>query len=241
MGTLQELPPEQVAREDVQERLRRSMGEFDDAMFGMTALLEGLSPTERAQLSKALKDDPALGMRVMGGVDEEAARFGVSLKQRTKLRSVSAHACARLRQSPDLVITEYTGKMRKIEARHGARAALERTTTAALSNALLFQQADNTEGSATGGAGPMPPAAPGGPNQEGERGVAPKKNKLSPTVLTGGAIALGIGVVSLGIGFIGIAVGDLGVSAIGLTVGAIVGIIGLVTLIVGLAMMASGN
>ena len=147
VGTLSELSPGQLQHEGVQQRLRDSMGEFDDAMFGMTAMLEGLAPTERATASKALRDDPGLGMRIMGGVDEEAAAFGVSLKQRTKLRAISAEACARLRQSPDLAIAEYTGKMRKIEARHGARAEAERKAAAAFGSALLWQgeESVNTE------------------------------------------------------------------------------------------------
>ena len=51
VGTLQELPPEHLGHEGVQQRLRDSMGEFDDAMFGMTAMLEGLSPSDRANVS----------------------------------------------------------------------------------------------------------------------------------------------------------------------------------------------
>lgn len=101
VGTLGELPPEQIVHEGVQQRLRGSMGEFDDAMFGMTDMLEGLGPTERASVSKALRDDPELGMRIMGTFDQEAAAMGISFRQRTKLRSISAQACARLRQSPD--------------------------------------------------------------------------------------------------------------------------------------------
>ena len=101
VGTVGELPREQMAHEGVQQRLRDHMGEFDDAMFGMTDMLEGLGPTERADVSTALRDDPQLGMRIMGLFDEEAAATGISFTQRTKLRSISAHACARLRQSPD--------------------------------------------------------------------------------------------------------------------------------------------
>ena len=139
VGTVQELPHEQQSHEGVQQRLRDSMGEFDDAMFGMTSMLEGLSPTERAGVSKALRDDPQLGMKVMGQLDEDAASFGVSLKQRGKLRAISAQACARLRQSPDLAIAEYTAKVHKVAARHGARAELERRTTAAIGTSLLWQ------------------------------------------------------------------------------------------------------
>lgn len=66
VGTVAELPPEQLRHEGVQQRLRGSMGEFDDAVFGMVDALGGLGPTERADVSQALRDDPGLGMRIMG-------------------------------------------------------------------------------------------------------------------------------------------------------------------------------
>jgi hypothetical protein len=142
VGTLAELPPDQVALEGVQQRLRGSMEEFDDAVFGMTQMLEQLSPSDRATVSKALQDDPGLGMRIMGSFDQEAAALGISKGARAKLRAVSTQACARLRQSSEFVIAEYTGKVRKIEARHGARAEAQRKAAAALGGALLWQQAE---------------------------------------------------------------------------------------------------
>ncbi len=253
VGTLQELPRDQLAHEGVQQRLRDSMGEFDDAMFGMTAMLEGLSPTERAEVSKALRDDPQLGMRVMGAVDEEAASFGVSLKQRTRLRSLSSHTCARLRQSPELTLTEYTGKMHKVAARHGARSQAERNAAAVIGNALIWQ-GQPTEGAAVGGSGelsPPPPPPPLVPEQE-SRGtdVAPfkpneppakKGTKASTVVLTAGGIALGLGVSLVGIGF-ATSTATQGVGlALGLTFGALLGIAGIITLIIGLVLLAAGK
>jgi hypothetical protein len=174
VGTLQELPPEQIVHDGVQQRLRNSMGEFDDAMFGMTSMLEGLSPSDRANVSKALRDDPNLGMRIMGAIDEDASAFGVSFKQRTKLRAISAQACARLRQSPDLAISEYTGKVRKVEARHGARSEAERQGAAAISSALIWQGEQDgrgMEGAPTGGELTPPPPPP--MQQPGEVAPAP--------------------------------------------------------------------
>lgn len=174
VGTLQELPPDQQVHEGVQQRLRDSMGEIDDAMFGMTEMLERLSPSERATVSRALHEDPQLGMRIMGAVDDDAAAFGVSLKQRTRLRGLSTQACARLRQSPDLAIAEYTGKMRKVAARHGARAESERQSAAAIGSALLWQgQADT--GNGVGGELTPPPPPPQSVEQ-----VNPEEPKFAP-------------------------------------------------------------
>jgi hypothetical protein len=251
VGTLQELPAEQLAHEGVQKRLRESMGEFDDAMFGMTAMLEGLSPTERAEVSQALRDDPQLGMKVMGAVDEEAAAFGVSMKQRTRLRALSTHTCARLRQSPELTFTEYTGKMHKVAARHGARSAAERNAAAVIGNALLWQ-GQPVEGGSVGGTGELtpPPPPPQLPPQESPGSAEPlatdpngaqpvrRGPRASHVVLTAGGIALGLGVGLIGIGF---ATGNGVGLALGLTFGALLGIAGLITLIVGLILLAAGK
>lgn len=252
VGTLQELPPEQLAHEGVQQRLRNSMGEFDDAMFGMTSLLEGLSSTERAQISKALQDNPTLGMKVMGAVDEEAASFGVSMKQRSRLRAISSHTCARLRQSPELTLTEYTGKMRKVAARHGARSELERSSAAAIGNALLWQGQSN-DGTTAGGELTPPPPPPPLPPQETPSNASPtdqgqlqeppprKGPRASHIVLTAGGIALGLGAALFGIGFATSSTsGGVGL-ALGITFGALLGITGLITLIVGLILLAAGK
>jgi hypothetical protein len=252
VGTLQELPPEQLAHEGVQQRLRNSMGEFDDAMFGMSSLLEGLSSTERSEISKALQENPTLGMKVMGAVDEEAAAFGVSMKQRSRLRAISSHTCSRLRQSPELTLTEYTGKMRKVAARHGARSELERTSAAAIGNALLWQGQSN-DGTSSGGTLSPPPPPPPLPPQEtpgtptpidqGQVQQPPVRTGVRPShvVLTAGGIALGLGAALFGIGFAtSSSSGGVGL-ALGITFGALLGIAGLITLIVGLILLAAGK
>ena len=253
VGTLQELPPEHLGHQGVQQRLRDSMGEFDDAMFGMTAMLEGLSPTERAEVSKALQDDPDLGMRVMGAVDTEAANFGVSLKQRSRLRALSSHTCARLRRSPELTLTEYTGKMHKVAARYGARSEAERNVAASAGTAMLWQTVAG-QGAVGGNPEPTPPpppppieplpeAAETGRDTPGTPPPQPPARKgahPSTAVLTAGGIALGLGATLVGIGF---AVGSSNgvVLALGLTFGALLGIAGIVTLIVGLVLLAAGK
>lgn len=252
VGTLRELPEEQLAHEGVQKRLRDSMGEFDDAMFGMSSLLENLSPTERAEVSKALQADPQLGMRVMGAVDQEAATFGVSMKQRTQLRALSAHTCARLRHSPELTLTEYTGKMNKVAARHGARAQAERNAAAVIGSALLWQN-QPAEGGAVGGGELSPPPPP--PPQETPGTAAPQyspdelqpvpeqrpRRRASHVVLTAGGIALGLGLTIIGVGFAASSGSGGFVLALGLTFGGLIGIAGLITLIIGLILLAAGK
>lgn len=267
VGTLRELDEKQQAHEGVQQRLNDSMGEFDDAVFGMTSLLENLPAEERARVSKVLRDDPDVGMRIMGAIDQEAAGHGISLKQRARLRTLSAQACGRLRQSPELAISEYTAKVRKLEARHGSQAELTRGVAAAASTAMLFQQAEGEDPSGRGVVGgPSPLGAEQSVGQpcatdadcreglvcldhqqiddtrwsNGACGVRPRKSRPSKAVLTAGGIVMGVAVTSFGI--IGLVSGGAGFGwAIAGTVGAIIGIIGLIVLIVGLIMLATGN
>jgi hypothetical protein len=257
VGTLQELPPEQMAHEGVQQRLRASMGEFDDAMFGMASVLEGMSSTERADVAQALRDDPALGMRVMGAVDEEAATFGVSLKQRTRLRTISSHVCGRLRQSPELTMSEYTGKMQKLGARYGALSEAQRNAAAAIGTSMIWQ---NEGGSVGGGVGApdagttlsAPPPPPmeeqreqnlPSPQPQGQGApYVPKKQDKSHShpstgLLTAGGIALGVGLTVFGLGF----VGSGAWRALGITFGVLLGLAGLICLIIGLVFLATGR
>jgi hypothetical protein len=243
VGTLAELPPEQLAHESVQARLRASMGEFDEAMFGMSSLLENLTASDRSAIGKALRDDPDLGMRLMGEVDQEAASFGVSLKQRTKLRAAAAEVTSRLRTSTDLTVSEYVGKMNKIAARHGALAESQRELATGLATQLLWQ------GEAAGGTAGEPTPPPPPPQVAPEQPVgsgAPVGQPLEPqkprfrgsyAVLTAGGIALGLGLVVFGVGY---AAGGAGL-LLGATFGILLGVAGLICLLVGLILLAAGK
>lgn len=253
VGTLRELPEERIAHPGVQQRLRDSMGEFDEAMFGMTDLLAGLSPEERGDVSKAFKEDPNLGMKLMGALDGEAAAWGVSTEGRLKLRTVSTQVTTRLKQSPDLFIEEYVGKMRKLAARHGAQEQAQRELATSVGEAMLWQGEQPAESEAAGGAltpPPPPPAEPSTPvaappQQTDAQGrpltnaeaLAERRRKAARTtgtvMLTAGGIALGVGAALFGISFATLnATG--GVSIILATVGALVGIGGLIVLLIGL-------
>ncbi len=259
VGTLRELPEERMAHPGVQQRLRDSMGEFDSAMFGMTDLLETLTPTQRADIAGVLREDPDLGMKVMGAIDSEAASYGVAMEGRLKLRSLSAHATSRLKQSPDLVIEEYVTKMHKLAARHGLSEQYERELATSVGEQLLWQGEAPPEQEAAGGSTkaltpppppPMMPAegtgtangtatgptlAPGrGPASTPAEAAAARRKKtgkiVGTSLLAAGGISLGVAAVSFGLAA---AVGSGG-GAILITVGALLGILGLIVLLVGL-------
>lgn len=253
-GALAELPVEQRSHVEVQRRLADSMQEMDDAMFGMTELLEELPASERADVGRALRDDPLLGMRIMGEVDREAASLGVSMGVRTRMRSVSTHVVSRLRQSPDLTIAEYTGKFRKLEARHGARAEAERQVATALASELLWQQATPSEVAAAGGTAPVEPqrcvtSKDCAPSHEcrdyqdlGEGNWSPgvcqprRRVRRSPVTISVGAASLGVGAL-IALPFIGSGLGTVYF----ITLGAVIALSGLIVLIVGLALAGGGR
>lgn len=265
-GAMGDLTPEQRNHPEVQRRVTDSLGEMDEAMFGMTEVLESLSASERSNVGKALREDPTLGMRILGELDQEAVTLGMSSSVRLRLRSAASQVSTRLRLSPDLAISEYTSKFRKLEARHGARAEAERKIGAALATSLVWA-GDEPEGSAAGGSVeqgvPPPPVVQRscefnsdcgasevctdykevrdgewslGTCKPGALGSKPAP-KRSPGFLTAGGIALGIGVP---MGIAALASGGLA-SLVFVTIGALLALSGLIVLIIGLAYLAGGR
>lgn len=256
-GTFQSLTPEQWQQPIATERLLGSMADLDEATLGMTAMLEGLSQNDRNSLGKSLRDDPALGMRIMGAIDERAGEYGVSLEGRTKLRAASAQAVSRMRQSPDLIIGEVTGKIRKLEARHGVTEEAHRRLGVSMASLALFQDGAQPAG---GGSVPTPPPAP--PLDAPADVVVPRASSPTPpppppatatpsseeeiaqrraqvdqrrkqTQRTQGILGMTLGGVALGIVVIG-AVAGLGSNPFAVTVGVLLGGVGIVALIGGL-------
>jgi hypothetical protein len=254
VGALRDLPEERMAHPGVQQRLRDSMGEFDEAVFGMTDLLDNLSQGERRGVSEALRKDPNLGMKLMGGLDAEAASWGVSMESRLRLRSVAAQATSRLKHAPDLFITEYVGKMRKLAARHGAQEQAQRELATSVAQAMLWQGESPPETEAAGGAlsppppppvdapPAAPPASQAGAQEFDEQGrpltpaqaLAERRRRAGRTtgtvMLTAGGISLGVGLTLFGLAF----VAGGGAGLVLATIGALVGVAGLIILLIGL-------
>lgn len=244
-NTFQSLTPEQWQHPLASERLSASMADLDEATLGMTAMLEQASQGERKSVAAALRDDPSLGMRIMGAIDQQAGVFGVSLEGRTKLRTASAHAVSRLRQSPDLLIAEVTGKIRKLEARHGVTEEAQRRLGASMASAALFQDGAQPAG---GGAvpptpPPMPPPLPMAPpseitpvtsqetserEREERKAIAQERRKQERK--SSGIVTMTVGGIALGIGGLLLLTGNI----FAITVGVLLGGAGLIVLIIGL-------
>lgn len=258
-GTFQSLTPEQWQQPIATERLVSSMADLDEATLGMTAMLENLPQQDRKSLGKALRDDPALGMRIMGAIDERAGEYGVSLEGRTKLRAASSQAVSRMRQSPDLLIAEVTGKIRKLEARHGVTEEAQRRLGVSMASLALFQDGAQPAGGGLAPLTPPPPPpvrpldlppdappseltplTPAQPTEDEEAKRArllaegeQAKERRKQSQRTNGILSMTIGAVALGVVIIGGFAG-LASNPFAVTVGILLGGAGIVALIGGL-------
>jgi hypothetical protein len=242
VGSFHDLPDEGRAHPGMQERMWRSMGEMDEAMLGLASALEGLTPTERADIGRALRDDPGLGMRIVEALDREASAQGVPMSRRLHLRAIAVEVTGRLRQSAPLLIDEYTGKVRKVAARHGSNEELERRLATQMGEAAFSAMRERTVAASArwnvaqaGGYVYVGPTVGVAPVYSGPPPLTARQEKGN-TVITVGAVLLGLGVVSATAGGVVVATGGPLGAAIAITVGAIVGLGGLITLITGLIM-----
>lgn len=244
-NTFQSLTAEQWKQPLVTERLTSSMADLDEAMLGMTTMLEQSGQGDRKAVRQALNDDPSLGMRIMGAIDQQAGAFGVGVEGRTKLRTASAQAVSRMRQSPDLLISEVTGKIRKLEARHGVSEEAQRRLGVSMASAALFQDGAQPAG---GGAvplspPPMPPPLPATTpsdvapvtsqetsEREREERKAIVQERRKQERKSSGIVTMTVGGIALGIGALLLLTGNI----FAITVGVLVGGAGLIMLIVGL-------
>lgn len=250
VGSVHDLPEEGRAYPGVQSRLWNAMPEMDEAMLGTQKAMNDLTPTERADIGRALKEDPDLGMRIVGALDNDAATLGVPMERRLHLRSMAAHVCARLKQSSSLVIDEYTTKVQKIIDRPLTNEDFQRQMIAQLGEKGFFAMRDRqfayakrwtTDQGTSGGnwdnSGNLTDSPP--PMIKSPQPTPLKQeddSKPGMRAINVGAKLLGIGALTFLGGWILIFIGNPVTIVAGLgtaTLGALLGIGGLITLIIG--------
>lgn len=171
VGSFRDLPEPARAHAGMQDRMLRSLDEMDEAVFGMTELLENLTPAERVELRRRLHKEPDLPMRMAEELDQHAAALNLPAERRVHLRSMAVQIGGRLRnQAPDALIDEHVGKVRKVAARHGLSEEAQRAIAAQATQRTLASMiaqpatppappgaAPPPAGSASLGAPPPPP------------------------------------------------------------------------------------
>lgn len=254
--SLGDLAAEAQVHPEVQRRLWGAMDEIDDAVVGVARALESLSADERAEIGRALRDEPELGRAVLAVLDAEAASAGVSDERRAHLRRTGEHACFRLRQSTPGFIADQAEKLAKVrplaageaEKRLAARlgdAAFRRekdwhlAVAEAWNEVLAAERARLAGAEGDGGLSPddayAPPAAQGAPPP------GPFNPSSGRTVLKVGAWLFGLGVFSGVAGGVLVSVHDDDVAVAGLfsfTAAAVLSIAGLICLLVGAILRA---
>jgi hypothetical protein len=126
VGSFNDLPEPGRAHPGMQARLWNSMAEMDEAVLGMNTMMTSLAPTERADISRFLREDASAAPRILDTLDAEAEKAGVNEKRRAHLRDIGKHACFRLRQSTSLFIDEYDDKVQKVRERDASVEAFQR-------------------------------------------------------------------------------------------------------------------
>ena len=108
--------------------------------------IKSLSPTARADMQSALREDSALGDRVLEAIDLEAASVGASNRRRKQLHVMGKQIVGRLKHSSDIFINEYVTKCEKLTAISGSAAETHRFMAARIGQAAFkarVQEAEN--------------------------------------------------------------------------------------------------
>lgn len=115
-GAFMEFEEHERLHPGVQERMRRLQPEMDEAVLGMSRLLESMTPADHKALREELKRDPDAGLRIGERLQEVAAEDGMSFSRRVDLRVALDDFMRRMRaQNPALVLEGYTEKAKRLQ------------------------------------------------------------------------------------------------------------------------------
>lgn len=132
----------------VQKRLQYSAPEMDAAVSGATDQIKSLSPTERADIQAALREDSTLGDRVLEVINLEAAAVGASNRRLMQLHVMGKHIIERLKHSSDMFISEYATKCEKLTAVPGSVVETQRFMAARMGKAAFKARLKEAENAA---------------------------------------------------------------------------------------------
>ncbi len=213
----------------MQQRMRDALPTMDRAVLGATSLLESMDDKQLAKVQQVLRERPEIVDDLGARIDAFGANSGISVERRLDLRTSMEDLAGRMRtQNPAIIVSEYTKKVRRVEAQSGIHAESERHLVARMGRDAFWRHQQDL----------------------GKRHLAwrerlrmgpPDGNAANPT-LTTGAILLGVGASIEVVGLICLAAGsEGGWMLLGVTIGPIVLAIGLIVLVIGLIIEASAE
>lgn len=250
-GRFLDLPDEYKVHPGMQSRLIAAQNDMNDAVMGMTDILEKASPEDFRRVQDQLRKDPLLGERIAQWIEQPAIDDGMPFARRFSTRASILQLADRMAaQSPSLVTDPIVSKVRRIEAMPHSEAEQIRRISAKVGEEAFWKHQQHlaslysgwqaklqTDQGANSAPAYPPPAA----------SIQEPKEEPGQWSLSKGGIIMGFGggSVLLGLAFAGLA--ELtGAAAfyypavvLGITVGPILLIVGLVFVIVGLAQRAA--
>lgn len=221
-GSFRDLPERAQLHPGMQQRLWAALPEMNQVVTSNNAYLAGLLPAQKAELDLLLRDQPDLTRRLAEGLDLDAMNLGVPLERRRQLRRLLGQVDFRLRsQSVAAVCDEYVEKMGKMQARAPSLEAMQQQWVARMGEKAFWEYRRRIEDQYRSWSGGILLGGAAG-NASSSSGTG---------LLTGGAVALGIGGLLTALGAVLVAE-NLGWS-LAITFGVIGLLVGLVLLIVG--------
>jgi len=117
-GRFIDLPDEFKAHPGVQARAAAMQSDMDDAVLGMTSMLENMTAEDHRRVRDHLRDNPDLGERIARYVERPGVEDGVPFGRRREVRAGILELSRRMRaQSPALVTDPLVRKVRRIQSR----------------------------------------------------------------------------------------------------------------------------
>lgn len=117
-GRFADLPDELKAHPGVQARLAAAQTDMDDAVLGMTAMLEAMTPDDHRGVQRHLRAHPELAERIARYIERPAKEDGLPFRRAFGIRAGILQLGGRMAaQSPALITDPLVRKVRRIEAR----------------------------------------------------------------------------------------------------------------------------
>lgn len=139
-GMFGDLPLENQVDRRVQDRLWASQPVMDEALSGIEDYLARRTATDLAGVRETLRSRPEVLHAIIGTVDEEAGRSGVSDARRAQLRTLFTEVGWRLtNQPPELIVREYADKVERVTASDVQSEARRRWLASRVGEAAFWQ------------------------------------------------------------------------------------------------------
>ena len=115
VGNFGDLSVQAQVHPGMQERIKYSEAEMNEALSGVTDMLKSLTPEDMHHIKSVVKEDPDLPEKILEALDLEAQYVEVPQRRRRQLRAMQRRIIKRLKHSPDVLVDEYLKKIEKME------------------------------------------------------------------------------------------------------------------------------